>query len=94
MNIGTVVQLIGSFLILVPFVLVQLKRLSTEAPVYIWLNLVGATVLAADAWHGRQWGFLLLEVTWAGVSLASLLRRAGRDNERHDDRRDAVAHEH
>lgn len=76
MTLGTVIQLTGSFLILVPFVLVQLKRLSTEAPVYIWLNLVGATVLAADAWHGKQWGFLLLEVTWAGVSLASLLRPA------------------
>ena len=74
MTIGTVVQLTGSFLILVPFVLVQLKRLSTEAPVYVWLNLVGATVLAADAWHGRQWGFLLLEATWAGVSAASLWR--------------------
>lgn len=78
MNIGTIVQLTGSFLILVPFVLVQLKRLSTEAPVYIWLNLVGATVLAADAWHGQQWGFLLLEATWAAVSLASLFRPAQR----------------
>ncbi len=75
MTLGTAIQLTGSFLILVPFVLVQLKRLSTEAPVYIWLNLVGATVLAADAWHGQQWGFLLLEGTWAGVSLAALLRR-------------------
>lgn len=75
MTISTIVQLAGSFLILVPFVLVQLKRLDPEAPVYIWLNLIGATVLAADAWHGQQWGFLLLEATWAAVSLASLLRR-------------------
>lgn len=73
---STIVQLTGSFLILVPFVLVQLKRLRPEAPVYIWLNLVGATVLAVDAWHGQQWGFLLLEATWAGVSLASLFRRS------------------
>ena len=81
MNVGTIVQLTGSFLILVPFILVQLKRLTPEAPAYIWLNLVGATVLAADAWHGRQWGFLLLEATWAAVSVASLLRPAGRERE-------------
>ena len=74
MHTSTIVQLTGSFLILIPFVLVQLKRLAPEAPVYIWLNLIGATVLAADAWHGQQWGFLLLEATWAAVSLASLVR--------------------
>ena len=74
MTLGTTIQLTGSFLILVPFVLAQLKRLSTEAPLYIWLNLVGATVLAVDAWRGQQWGFLLLEATWAGVSAASLWR--------------------
>ena len=31
-------------------------------------------VLAIDAGHGRQWGFLLLEGTWAVVSLLSLVR--------------------
>jgi hypothetical protein len=73
---STIVQLTGSFLILVPFVLVQLKRLRPEAPVYIWLNLIGSTVLAVDAWHGQQWGFLLLEATWAAVSFSSLFRRS------------------
>ena len=74
-NVSTIVQIAGSLLILVPFVLVQMRRLRPESPSYIWLNLVGSTVLAMDAWHGRQWGFLLLEGTWAVVSLLSLLRR-------------------
>jgi hypothetical protein len=73
-SLGTGIQVAGSLLILVPFVLVQLKRWRPEALGYIWLNLVGSTILALDAWHGRQWGFLLLEATWAAVSLLSLVR--------------------
>lgn len=74
-SFGTLVQVAGSLLILVPFVLVQVKRLSPESLGYILLNLVGSAVLAIDAWHGREWGFLLLEGTWAVVSLLSLVRR-------------------
>jgi len=59
-SIESLVQIAGSLLILVPFVLVQLGRLRTEAVVYGALNLAGSAVLAVDALHGRQWGFLLL----------------------------------
>jgi hypothetical protein len=74
-HVSTIVQVAGSLLILVPFVLVQLRRMRPESLGYIWLNLVGSTVLAIDAWHGDQWGFLLLEGTWAAVSMLSLVRR-------------------
>jgi hypothetical protein len=73
-SLGTAVQVAGSLLILVPFVLVELERRRPEALGHIWLNLVGSTILALDAWHGHQWGFLLLEATWAAVSLLSLVR--------------------
>lgn len=69
-----VVQVLGSLLILVPFVLVQAGRLTTTARVYLALNLLGSGILAADAAHGRQWGFLLLEGVWALVSGYALLR--------------------
>jgi hypothetical protein len=72
----TLVQVGGSLLILVPFALAQLGRWRTDAPAYVWLNLVGSSVLALDAWHGGQWGFLLLEGVWALVSAWSLVRRA------------------
>ena len=75
-HISTVIQIAGSLLILVPFVLVQAKKTRPESLSYIWLNLVGSTVLAIDAWQGHQWGFLLLEGTWAVVSCLSLVRRS------------------
>jgi hypothetical protein len=74
-SVGTIIQVGGSLLILVPFVLVQLRRMRPDSLAYIWLNLVGSTILAIDAWRGHQWGFLLLEGTWAAVSMLSLVRR-------------------
>lgn len=70
------VQIVGSLFILIPFVLAQLGRLPTSARAYILANLVGSTILAADALHGHQWGFLLLEGVWAIVSLAALVRHS------------------
>ncbi len=71
---GGAVQLAGSLLILVPFVLSQAGRLSSTSAGYLASNLVGSAVLAVDAAYERQWGFLLLEGVWAVVSLLSLLR--------------------
>lgn len=71
------VQVAGSLLILIPFALVQLDRLTTRSRSYLILNLVGSTVLAIDAAFGAQWGFLLLEGVWAIVSLVGLVRSRG-----------------
>jgi len=67
------IQVGASLLILVPFVLTQLGRLTPTALPYLVLNLAGSTVLAVDAALGHQWGFLL-EAVWAVVSAISLLR--------------------
>jgi hypothetical protein len=72
---GPYVQICGSLLILVPFVLAQMGRVTPLSLPYLLLNLVGSVVLAVDAALGSQWGFLLLESVWALVSLVSLLRR-------------------
>ena len=74
-----VVQVLGSLLILVAFIGAQRGRLSTASPLYLWLNLVGAVVLAVLAARERQYGFLLLESVWAFVAAQSLIRQRARD---------------
>ena len=70
-----VVQLVGAFLILIAYALAQLGVLASRGAPFLLLNLVGALVLAASAWHEEQWGFLVLEAAWAVVSAAGLVGR-------------------
>ena len=70
------VQIVGAVLILVAFVLAQLRVLSQDSYAYLAPNLVGAVILTSDAWHGRQWGFVLLEGVWALVSLWGIVAKA------------------
>ena len=70
-----VVQVLGSLVILGAFIGAQRGRLATTSRTYLWLNLVGASVLTVLAAHERQLGFLLLEFCWAVVAAQSLLRR-------------------
>ena len=71
-------QVAGAVAILVAFVLVQLSRLDPRSVASLLLNFAGAATLAVLAARGRDWGFLLLEGTWAAVSAGGLLARARR----------------
>ena len=70
-----VVQLVGAFLILIAYALAQLGVLAPRGVRFLLLNLGGALILAASAWHEEQWGFLVLELAWALVSAAGLFAR-------------------
>jgi hypothetical protein len=69
------VQICGSLLILIAFAGAQRGTLQARSYPYLLLNLVGSAVLAVLAARERQWGFLLLEFSWATVSAWGLLRR-------------------
>jgi hypothetical protein len=74
---GHVVQVAAALAVLLAFVLAQLGVLDQRAPRYLALNLAGAAVLAVDAFAGGEWGFLVLEATWALVSAWALVRIVG-----------------
>jgi len=73
-------SVIAALLVLVPFAASQLGRLSTRTLSYQLMNLAGASGLTIVAVFERQYGFILLEGTWAiasAVGLASVLKRGG-----------------
>ena len=70
-----VLQVAGAVLVLIGFAGAQFGFLSTRSLAYLLVNLIGSGLLAVLALLGRQWGFLLLEGSWALVSLWGLLTR-------------------
>jgi hypothetical protein len=68
-------QVFGALLIVLAFTLAQLGMWDQHRVPYLSVNLVGSVILAVDALAGREWGFVLLEVVWAAVSLLGLARR-------------------
>lgn len=69
-----ILQVIGALLILAPFVAQQFGKVNTDAPAYLWPNLIGSGALAILATLNGQWGFVLLEGVWAAVTIRSILR--------------------
>ena len=68
-------QVVGALLILAAYMLAQFRLLDQRSYLYLLLNLIGSAILAVLAAVTRQWGFLLLEGTWALISSWGLKAR-------------------
>jgi len=73
MHAVDVLEVLGAITILIAFAAAQAGRLQQRTYTYQFLNLLGSAALAAIAAAEQSWGFLLLEGTWAIVSLLGLL---------------------
>jgi hypothetical protein len=74
--VGLAVQMTGALLVLGAFALLQLRVVAPGAVPYLLMNAAGSALLAGNALTGRQWGFVLLNVTWFAVSVLGLARRS------------------
>lgn len=72
--IDQVLSVVGAVLILVAFALNSVERLSSRSRTYLWLNFVGASLVTYTAVVHVQYGFVLLEGTWALIALLALVR--------------------
>lgn len=69
------ISLVGAGLILVAYVALQRNRWTSRNRWYLWCNLLGSVALTVVAVSDRRVGFVLLEATWAVVSLWSMIKR-------------------
>ena len=65
-------SVVAALLVLLPFAASQFGRLSTRTLAYQLMNLAGSAGLTAVAVVEQQYGFILLEGTWAIASAVGL----------------------
>ena len=70
-----IVSVAGAVMILAGYAALQRGALTQKDRWFNLLNFVGSSLLAWIAIVDRRWGFILLEVIWALLSLPPLLRR-------------------
>jgi hypothetical protein len=73
-----VISLIGAAMLLVAYWANQRGWMDRRDRWYSALNFVGSALLAWVAVADQRWGFIVLEGTWALISLPPLLRRPAR----------------
>jgi hypothetical protein len=77
MQISSLLQaasFVGAMLILVAYAGHQMKWIDDRGALYNILNAAGSGMLAYIAFHPFQIGFVVLETTWALISIYALLR--------------------
>lgn len=67
-------SLVGAALVLGAFFALQRRWWTSRSLPYLWANFLGALLLTVVAVTDRRIGFVVLETTWAAVSLWSILR--------------------
>ena len=73
---AAVVGWVGTFLLLLAYVLVSMRRLDGDGPAFQLLNVSGSVGLGVAAVAGGVWSAATLNALWVAVGLVILARRA------------------
>lgn len=74
MNLADWTGTAGVFLILLAYILSLFRWLEVRSRLYALMNFLGASLACLASWMIDYLPFILLEATWALVSLIALLR--------------------
>lgn len=69
----TLLSIVGALLVLVAFVMSNLKRMATTSRIYALLNFVGTGLLAITVIDPLNIGVLVVETIWSVFSLYLLV---------------------
>lgn len=65
---------IGTFLVVLAYLLVSCKKLSATSSAYQLLNLFGVIGVGANVYYQEAWSALTLQVVWGIIAVISLIR--------------------
>lgn len=76
-----VISTLGAFMVLSAYYSLQTKRLKESDLNYLHLNFLGGTFLFIASCATGQFGLIVLEATWVGVTVYGYIRRKRNLNE-------------
>ena len=74
MLLSQITSIIGAILILVAYFLLQSNLTHGKSRTFLSMNSVGGILLTYSAFATGNYGFIMLEGSWALISLVSLIR--------------------
>ena len=72
---ATIVGWIGTFLIVLSYILVSLKKVEGNSTLYQVINLFGALGVGINVLHQHAWPALALEVVWGIIAIVILVKK-------------------
>lgn len=73
-----IASFLGACCVLIGYSLLQAKKIKETDLAYLHLNFAGGFLLLIAALSTGQFGFVLLEGAWCGVTIAGYVRRSRR----------------
>ncbi len=77
-NMYEVVGIVGVFMILVAYFLLQTNAKKTDDFSYLWLNLLGGVFIAVSLVYDWNLPAFIMEVCWISITVYSMVKKLKR----------------